>query len=67
MFEGEDKYLCEKCGQKVCAIKHDNFARLPTMPIVHIQRAEYNKETETTTKNNQAVRYNHVPGGPPLW
>jgi ubiquitin C-terminal hydrolase len=57
LLEGDNAYLCEKCGKKVSAAKRTCLASLPDTLIIHLKRFELDYDTLEKQKVNESCAF----------
>jgi ubiquitin C-terminal hydrolase len=57
LLEGDNAYLCEKCGKKVSAAKRTCLASLPDTLIIHLKRFELDYDTLDKLKVNDSCSF----------
>ncbi|CAM9309084.1 unnamed protein product [Discosporangium mesarthrocarpum] len=57
MLTGDNRYLCEKCGERVTAQRRCAIKTLPPTLIIHLKRFDFDLETMTRRKLNHRCSF----------
>ncbi|ETO37056.1 Ubiquitin carboxyl-terminal hydrolase family protein [Reticulomyxa filosa] len=57
LLDGENKYLCGQCNEKILALKRVCFKTLPKYLLLHLSRFEFDFNTMARVKLNSRLEY----------